>query len=245
MRIGEFIRSKQAAGLPDAEILPLVLQKFPEAKTTLGSIRWYRWKDRSIARPASALRGERNPSADQAMLVDGQPGIAFTILRKEGIEKHPTFNRAEALAVELRHYLNESEAQKELHARHSLGAKSQAIQQLVIGKATALGFESERERLFLGSTVRGLRPDYYCPVGNTGILMEVERGRTTENNMHLRDLWKCHICAQASYLFLVVPKLRQAKKRPTYPFRSVEKALATFFEPSNYINVDAVFLFGY
>jgi hypothetical protein len=39
----------------------------------------------------------------------------------------------------------------------------------------------------------------------TGIILEVERGKTTINNMDLLEFWKCHICAHADFLFLMVP----------------------------------------
>ena len=35
--------------------------------------------------------------------------------------------------------------------------------------------------------------------------MEVERGKTTTNNMDLLDIYKCHICEEANHLFLFVP----------------------------------------
>jgi len=92
-----------------------------------------------------------------------------------------------------------------------------------------------------------LRPDYFMPVGDTGIILEVERGKTTINNMDLLDFWKCHICTQAHYLFLLVPTaLRQNLTMPARnEFVAVSKRLATFFEPSNYTNVRGLFLFGY
>jgi hypothetical protein len=44
MKIGEFIRARQSEGLSDRNILSLVHREFPGAKTSLNSIRWYRWK---------------------------------------------------------------------------------------------------------------------------------------------------------------------------------------------------------
>jgi hypothetical protein len=63
--------------------------------------------------------------------------------------------------------------------------------------------------------------------------------------MDLYDLWKCHICRHAEYLFLVVPK-----NLPHTPkaFERVHTRLSYFFDPGrpkNYVNVGAVFLFGY
>ena len=79
-----------------------------------------------------------------------------------------------------------------------------------------------------------LRPDFYRPLGKSGIILEVERGKILANNMDLLDLWKCHVCAQADFLYLIVPVERQSEKgRVTKAFDSVLRRLSTFFEPSN------------
>jgi hypothetical protein len=90
-------------------------------------------------------------------------------------------------------------------------------------------------------------PDYYLPIGDTGILLEVERGKTTINNMDLLDFWKCHLCEHANYLFLMVPQeLRQnATMSPRREYAFVVKRLASFFVPGNYTNVHGLFVFGY
>jgi hypothetical protein len=94
---------------------------------------------------------------------------------------------------------------------------------------------------------RALRPDYFLPLGDTGVLIEVERGKTTINNMDLLDFWKCHICAHAHYLILLVPtELRQnPTMSPRREFVTVRNRLASFFEDGNYTNVRGLFLFGY
>ena len=83
--------------------------------------------------------------------------------------------------------------------------------------------------------------------GDGGILLEVERGKTTINNMDLLDLWKCHICREANVLFLFVPsELRQNESMsPRREFATVSSRLESFFEPGNETNVEALFLFGY
>ena len=76
--------------------------------------------------------------------------------------------------------------------------------------------------------------------------MEVERGKTTNNNMDLLDVWKCHICEEANYLFLLIPNVRQnGKGGKTQTFSPVVKRLHSFFIKENYINVNAIFIFGY
>ncbi|MSR59468.1 MAG: hypothetical protein EXS05_17800 [Planctomycetaceae bacterium] len=140
---------------------------------------------------------------------------------------------------------NEDRIQQLIRERHVHNAPSSGIQDAILEELTQLGFQNEKTGLFLNYDV-DLRPDYYCPVEKTGIMVEVERGRTTPNNMDLLDLWKCHICDHASYLFLVVPKVRQTGNGGEDPqFSRVCKRLAPFFERRNYVNVDAVYLFGY
>ena len=75
----------------------------------------------------------------------------------------------------------------------------------------------------------------------------MERGTTTINNMDLLDMWKCHICDHADYLFLMVPaELRQnATMSPRREFATVKRRLATFFDPGNYTNVRGLVVIGY
>ncbi|MDE0693641.1 MAG: hypothetical protein OXI55_15535 [Gammaproteobacteria bacterium] len=124
---------------------------------------------------------------------------------------------------------------------------SARVQAAFIEEAHRLGFVDESKGLFRRYASSALRPDYYRPVGTTGVIMEVERGKTTINNMDLLDFWKCHICEHASYLLLMVPvELRQnPKKPPSRPFDTVAKRLASFFMPANYTNVHGLVLLGY
>jgi hypothetical protein len=65
--------------------------------------------------------------------------------------------------------------------------------------------------------------------------------------MDLLDFWKCHICAHAHYLILLVPSsLRQNETMsPRREFSAVRNRLSSFFEETNYTNVRGLFLFGY
>lgn len=116
----------------------------------------------------------------------------------------------------------------------------------MLPSAEALGFQSERTGLF-AEGVSGLRPDYFRTVGESGILLEVERGKTTTNNMDLLDFWKCHICAHAAYLFLMVPQAlrHNDEMSPKKEFLVVGRRLKQFFEPGKYTNVKGLCLFGY
>ncbi len=124
--------------------------------------------------------------------------------------------------------------------------KSAEVQAAFRPAATSLGFHSEKTGLFKES-IPGLRPDYYMAIGKTGILLEVERGKTTTNNMDLLDFWKCHLCVGAHYLFLLVPKELKHNDEMTSKkeFTSVKRRLAPFFQPENYTNVRGLVVFGY
>ena len=83
-------------------------------------------------------------------------------------------------------------------------------------------------------------------IGKSGILVEVERGKTIANNMDILDIWKCHLCNKADFLFLIVPRVRVSQNgKPNKVFERVSKRIDTFFNPANYVNVEAVYLFGY
>lgn len=172
--------------------------------------------------------------------------IDFAVLKKAGIERSSTYRKVEQKAGALLAHLDAEATQLLIKERHVLGASSAGIQELVLQSALQLGFQDEKRGLFTEYEVSALRPDYYCAVNDTGVLLEVERGKTTTNNMDLLDLWKCHICSQARFLFLVVPQARpSANGRVLRHFSHVRKRLAPFFEGGNYVNVDAVFLYGY
>ena len=128
------------------------------------------------------------------------------------------------------------------------GAHSSLIQSIILKKAHELGFLDESTGLFKDYENSRLRPDYYLKLGNTGILIEVERGKTNQNNMDFLDIWKCHICKHAHYLFIFVPvELRQntSGKIVGRPYEMVTKHLKTFFKPENYINVRGAVIVGY
>jgi hypothetical protein len=172
--------------------------------------------------------------------------VEFAVLKKKDVESLESFTRANAMAEELLEYLEQEKTQQQILERHILGASSALIQDLVLEKAKALGFEDEKRGLFANYAVPALRPDYFCQMGDSGILLEVERGKTTTNNMDLLDFWKCHICEHAEYLFLLVPQKRtSANGSVLWHFKQVERRLGVFFKPKNYVNVNAVHLFGY
>lgn len=156
------------------------------------------------------------------------------------------FEEASGLASRLRNLMESDAIYSAIQRVHRLGGKSQEIQAALEADLEALGFKSERRGLFAEYAVSSLRPDFYRPLNDSGILVEVERGKTITNNMDLLDLWKCHLCTKADFLFLIVPVARVSENGTAIKaFDSVSRRLATFFEPPNYVNVEAVFLFGY
>lgn len=152
-----------------------------------------------------------------------------------------------AVADLLYAHLESLEVAAAIHAANQPGLSSAGVQAVFLEHARALGFTDESKGLFAGQLNRALRPDYFLPLGETGVLIEVERGKTTINNMDLLDFWKCHICEHAHYLILLVP--RELRQNPTMSprreFATVRNRLASFFEEGNYTNVRGLFLFGY
>ena len=144
-------------------------------------------------------------------------------------------------------HLNQSEAQRLLAAANAPGQSSALVQASIEVFAAELGFTSEAKGLFGNYDNKAVRPDYYLSLDDTGILMEVERGKTTINNMDFLDFWKCHLCEHADYLFLMVPQeLRQnTTMSPRREYNSVVKRMGSFFIPGNYTNVRGLHVFGY
>src|SRR5438128_2317273 len=109
------------------------------------------------------------------------------------------------VAESLREHLNTEGAQAAVALANLPRSPSTMVQASFLEFATGLGFRSEATGLFAAYKKR-LRPDYYLKMGATGILLEVERGKTITNNMDMLDFWKCHLCKDAHYLFLLVPR---------------------------------------
>lgn len=144
-------------------------------------------------------------------------------------------------------HLNLSTTQTLIQSTNVPGASSSLVQGTFLAFASELGFRDEARGLFADYPNPGLRPDYYMPVGESGILLEVERGKTIINNMDFLDFWKCHICRSAHYLFLMVPQVlvQNEARPPTRPYAAVVKRMASFFLPGNETNVRALHVFGY
>lgn len=150
------------------------------------------------------------------------------------------------LAQRLLAALNDPSTLASIEAANKPRGSSAAVQAAFRPSAETLGFQSEKKGLFSDS-IPGLRPDYFLHLAGTGIILEVERGKTTTNNMDLLDFWKCHISGVAHYLFLLVPQeLRHNDgMAPKKEFQSVTRRLGQFFQEGKYTNVRGLCIFGY
>lgn len=157
------------------------------------------------------------------------------------------WSEIQKIATELVAYMNRPDVYVQLKEANVPGSESQKIQAVIQTKTSELGFRDESKGLFAGYSTRGLKPDYYREVGCTGVILEVERGKTINNNMDFLDFWKCHICRVASFLILLVPvELRHNyENRPTRAFKATSNRLESFFITENYTNVWGLVLLGY
>lgn len=157
------------------------------------------------------------------------------------------WSEIQGIAAALVDHMNEPNVYEALCRANVPGSKSQDIQRIIGEKTAELGFRDESKGLFASYSTRGLTPDYYREVGCTGVILEVERGKTINNNMDFLDFWKCHICRVASFLVLLVPvELRHNyEDSPTRAFKAASNRLESFFVTENYTNVWGLVLLGY
>lgn len=157
------------------------------------------------------------------------------------------YRRVLQISDRLLAHLNSPRARTLLGAANLPGLSSSKVQSSFGEFSADLGFVDEAKGLFAEYENKALRPDFYLDLGDTGILMEVERGKTTINNMDLLDMWKCHLCSHADYLFLMVPQalVQNETMRPKKEYNAVVKRLSSFFMDGNFTNVRAVHIFGY
>lgn len=166
------------------------------------------------------------------------------ICRKAKINSEE-FNVVESLAIEIESFVNDKDVKKLINHVNKINGRSTDVQMILENKFVDLGFESEKKRLF---SEFKLRPDFYKRISDSsGVLIEVERGKTLANNMDILDVWKCHICPFTNYLILIVPTFRPTKKGSKSKIaEKVKDRLSSFFEnENNYINVDALFIIEY
>ena len=166
---------------------------------------------------------------------------------QDELAKSEEWTKVVELADSFELYMRKKSVAARISKANQPGSSSALIQDVLLEHATKLGFRNEAEGLFKNYKNKRLRPDYFLRLRETGIILEIERGKTNQNNMDFLDFWKCHICKHANYLFLMVPQeLRQsANGAVSKPFNTTRAHLGAFFEDGNYTNVRGLALFGY
>lgn len=156
--------------------------------------------------------------------------------------------RVDELAGQLRASLD-SIAEQILQV-HVHNAQSKAVQELVAERLRVdLAFAEERILDPQDGFVSRARPDWYFDLGQgRGVLAEVERGGTVNNNHDLKDMWKAHMATEAQHLFLVVPMSNwnldgTAREKP---FKRVAARIGAFFgHERREVDVLSAHVFGY
>lgn len=124
----------------------------------------------------------------------------------------------------------------------SHGANSSQVEGLVSSSLVAQGFQRQvPARVGLAE----FRADFGLISDNDGILVEIERGRTLDNNMDMIDFWKCHIHPTAHHLVLVVPIWYRTNRGVTQSFSRVCKRLHPMSEQGFETNVWSLCIVGY
>ncbi len=125
------------------------------------------------------------------------------------------------------------------------GASSSVFQALVEPILASNGFSSE-----IGHSVAdaSFKPDFVKNTEQYSIMVEVERGKTLDNNMDMLDMWKCHIHPSTRHLILMVPIWYEKQGNSpscTSTFSRVCRRMAPFFAEGNETNVHSLHIIGY
>lgn len=138
---------------------------------------------------------------------------------------------------------------REINRAHVVGAQSKVIQDIVGTTLRDIGFGEEVVLTPQDGIVTRARPDFVLPLGaGRGVMAEVERGGTVNNNHDLKDMWKAHIAVDIQHLVLVVPNLNwktdgAGRERP-YP-RVCARVGAFFGDPRREVDVLSAHVIGY
>jgi hypothetical protein len=156
--------------------------------------------------------------------------------------------KVDLLAEKLSSHLSEYSGR--INAAHIHNAQSGSIQTIVSELLRMeLGFREEVVITPQDGFVTRARPDFYFELAQgRGVLAEVERGGTVNNNHDLKDLWKTHIAPDAQHLFLIVPMANWTRTGDPRerPYLRVTNRLAAFFgDPRREIDVLSLNVFGY
>ena len=120
------------------------------------------------------------------------------------------------------------------------GVSSKKIQDLLYeGVIKKLGYLTENKQDFFV-------PDFLKTGIGYGIMIEVERGKTINNNMDFIDFWKCHISQKSNMLVLIVPeKVPRASDKNMNIYSFVLRRMEPLFQDHNYTNVKALAVISY
>jgi hypothetical protein len=156
--------------------------------------------------------------------------------------------RVDELAEQLATHLREQDAR--IASAHVHGAPSSAIQSIVAELLVShLGFGEEVVLTPDDGFVSSARPDFFFSLSpGRGVLAEVERGGTVNNNHDLKDVWKAHIAPDAQHLFLLVPNSNWTPSGTPRerPFKRVVHRMASFFgDPRREVDILSLHVFGY
>ena len=163
-------------------------------------------------------------------------------MKAAGAENLPLNNLAESTANLICHELQNAWGSEAYGAATGHGVSSSKIQALLSPTLLAKGFQTEVPAKI---GLAGFKADFGLITESDGILVEIERGKTTDNNMDMIDFWKCHIHPKAHHLILVVPVWYRTKKSLKRTFFNVQRRMQPLFEPGNETNVKSLHIVGY
>lgn len=163
-------------------------------------------------------------------------------------DQQAEIERVRRLADHLRTELTAREVA--LNQAHVVNASSAAIQAIVSEVLKdELDFNEEVVLTQQDGIVTRARPDFVFPLGpGRGVMAEVERGGTVNNNHDLKDMWKAHIADDIQHLILVVPnsnwtRLGGPREKP---FPRVCNRLGAFFgNERREVDVLSAHVYGY
>ena len=155
-------------------------------------------------------------------------------------KENPEWEKVRAVGKGILKYISENQAS--FDDLNQPEKASHGIEKELEGLLSGFGFEHEPKK---GYADIALRPDYINQKLRT--IVEIERGKTIQNNMDMLDFWKTHIHPVCRFLVLIVPKtLRHSLGgNPEFPFEKVKKRLGKMFDQNTGTNVWGLVLIGY
>ena len=100
------------------------------------------------------------------------------VLRPRASREHPRSGQRALRRRRTARAPSQSRGRRQDYRGQPAGSREPEIQEVFVEFARELGFVDEHVGLFAGYE-SAVRPDYFLRLGQTGILLEVERGKTT------------------------------------------------------------------